>query len=205
MNTRLCANPECRKPLVRPNESSARFRRRLYCSDACYRHTAVTPTTQRACANPACQAVLVKHPGERPAKFKYRRHCGPVCDRERRRLELAEEKARQRRAENAALAAAEEQHRRAAVVAAPTEMDLRVLLLTAAGLTSTQIGRRVGLTEFQVRNHHRRCRDFLAAKTSAHAVAMAFDRGWLRWGTKTGARVLEVCQPAALASEEVAS
>lgn len=58
-----------------------------------------------------------------------------------------------------------------------TGRQLDALRLAAAGLTTTQIGRRLGVVNEVVCKHLKAARDRLGARTTAQAVAIAVHRG----------------------------
>lgn len=61
-----------------------------------------------------------------------------------------------------------------------TPRELEVLELVAQGMSTSEIGRRLWVTEETVKTHVRRLHDRLGARTRAHAVAIAFRKGILR-------------------------
>jgi DNA-binding CsgD family transcriptional regulator len=58
--------------------------------------------------------------------------------------------------------------------------ELEVLELVSEGLSTREISRRLWITEETVKTHVRRMHNRLAARTRAHAVAIAFRKGILR-------------------------
>lgn len=56
---------------------------------------------------------------------------------------------------------------------------MQVLQAIADGLTDRQIGRRFGMGERTVGTHVREIRWAMGANNRAHAVAIAYERGWL--------------------------
>jgi DNA-binding CsgD family transcriptional regulator len=61
-----------------------------------------------------------------------------------------------------------------------TRRELEVLELVSEGLSTREISRRLWITEETVKTHVRRMHNRLAARTRAHAVAIAFRKGILR-------------------------
>lgn len=59
------------------------------------------------------------------------------------------------------------------------ERELQVLAGIARGLTAYQIGKRLGLTENTIRTYSMRIRVKMGALSSAHAVALGFENGYL--------------------------
>lgn len=59
------------------------------------------------------------------------------------------------------------------------DREVQVLDGIARGLTARQIGTRLGLTENTVRTYALRIRIKMRARSSAHAVALRFVRGYL--------------------------
>jgi DNA-binding CsgD family transcriptional regulator len=68
-----------------------------------------------------------------------------------------------------------------------TGRQMQVVTLLAEGLTQKQIGARLHLGRQAVGTHVRRVRWALGASTSAHAVALAYQRGILQAGEDVAA------------------
>lgn len=60
-----------------------------------------------------------------------------------------------------------------------TRRQLQVLLLIADGMTNREIGNVLYLSEETVKSHVRGVLAVLGAHSRAHAVAIAFHRGWI--------------------------
>jgi hypothetical protein len=92
IEVRVCANPNCGKPLVRnAAESSSNYNRRRFCSIACTNRPGVTARGNRpldvgprTCASPGCGARLERRDGENSADWKTRRYCSAQCYRPRK-------------------------------------------------------------------------------------------------------------------------
>jgi DNA-binding CsgD family transcriptional regulator len=59
----------------------------------------------------------------------------------------------------------------------PTERELEVLRLVAAGRTARQVADTLGISNETVKSHLKKLNLRLAAKTGTHAVAIAWRRG----------------------------
>lgn len=68
----------------------------------------------------------------------------------------------------------------------PTPRELRVLALTAHGLTNLQIGHRLGLSDYTVATYLRRLFVKLGANNRAHVVTIGFVKGYLKLPARDG-------------------
>lgn len=62
-----------------------------------------------------------------------------------------------------------------------TERETAVLTHYSRGLTQEQIGRAMWLSPETVKSHLKHIRWALDARNSAHAVAIAMDKGLIKW------------------------
>lgn len=60
------------------------------------------------------------------------------------------------------------------------DREIQVLDGISQGMTAYQIGTRLGLTENTIRTYSMRIRVKLRANSSAHAVRLGFDHGYLK-------------------------
>lgn len=64
----------------------------------------------------------------------------------------------------------------------PTARELQVLGLVAQGLRARDIASRLDISIYTAKTHLERARRRLRARSTAHAVAIAYERGWLSAG-----------------------
>lgn len=85
--TRICRNPDCRKPLVRrPGERPNRFLRRVTCGPTCgvsaaHEHQRSTAKPEHIAHCAICEARLVRREHEEYGDFRNRQTCGMECFR----------------------------------------------------------------------------------------------------------------------------
>lgn len=85
MTTRICRNPECRKPLERrTGEPAYKFRRRVTCGPACgvmaaHEHHRVSARPEHVAHCAICGCRLVRKPHEEQTDFVRRQTCGMNC------------------------------------------------------------------------------------------------------------------------------
>jgi len=78
----------------------------------------------------------------------------------------------------------------------PTARELEVLRLAAQGLTCAEIGGKLTISRHTAHTHLRRAMDRLGARSRAQAIALAYERRWLRpaWDDGRDAEQVRVAQ-----------
>lgn len=61
----------------------------------------------------------------------------------------------------------------------PTDRQIEILQLKASGLTDPAIAERLGISVHTAKAHLRNLYESIGAKTGPHAVALAYDHGFL--------------------------
>ncbi|TCO62839.1 response regulator transcription factor [Actinocrispum wychmicini] len=62
----------------------------------------------------------------------------------------------------------------------PTDREIQVVRLVAAGLSNAQIGERLWISERTAKQHVSNLRRKLRARDRAHLVSLCYQAGWLR-------------------------
>ena len=61
----------------------------------------------------------------------------------------------------------------------PTPREMQILELIAHGHTVGDVARELGVAPSTIKTHLGHLRDRMRARTTAHAVAIGYERGWL--------------------------